>query len=196
MRHIINSLVVVSSLLSSQVVKDNTSSLGVEVNIIRTLYLKQYDIDSISGSFNYFNDTKAYEIAIPFTYNKFIYSDSYFRPEDCDDIGFNLGVHMRKFIKDKKANGLYVGGFGRYTYLEGREKGSVNILNLNRFGVGLELGFRDRKKDSNFYYGFSIQGGMYIDNNNGDFAHNIYLLEMDNKKYFWDIEFLKIGYEF
>ncbi len=70
------------------------------------------------------------------------------------------------------------------------------MLNLNRFGIGTEFGIRVREKNSNFYYGFTIQGGVYIDQNIKEFAHSGYVMDMDSKKYFWDIELFKIGYEF
>ena len=169
-------------------------SFGIEFNIFRPLFMKGIDINSLSGGFNYFNDTRKIEIAVPFTYNKLLYNTDY-RVNDYDDTSFTLDLHLRKFFNNE-ANGVYLGGFGRYTYLEGKSK-NLKIAKLHRFGLGTEIGVRFREKKSPLYHGISFGMGVYLDSNQDVFEHeDNYIMRMDGRKYFWDIELFKLGYQF
>ena len=120
--------------------------------------------------------------------------DNVFRGNDYDDTGLTIDLHYRQFFQDK-ANGFYVGGFGRYAYLEGKAT-NAQIVKQNRFGIGTEVGVRLREDKSPIYWGASFALGAYLDNEEANFAHEGSFMDMDRKKYFWDIELLKIGYEF
>ena len=169
-------------------------SFGVEFNILRPFFMKGIDINSLSGGVNYFNDTRGIEIALPITYNRLLYNRGY-RANDYDDTSLTLDLHFRKFF-NKEANGFYLGGFGRYTYLKGKSK-NLKIAKLHRFGLGTELGVRFRQRNSPLYYGISFGTGVYLDNNQDIFEHEEnYIMSMDGRKYFWDIELFKLGYQF
>jgi len=173
--------------------KKENQSFGVEFNVFRPLLMKSIDINSFSGGINYFNDTRGIEIAIPFTYNKILY-DNDFRVNDYDDTGLTVDLHYRKFFQNE-AKGFYLGGFGRYTYLEGKST-NAQIVKQHRFGIGTEVGVRIREKNSPVYLGISFALGAYLDNEEVSFAHKGSFMDMDRRKYFWDIELLKFGYEF
>ena len=179
---------------SQESYKKENQSVGVEFNFLRPLFMKGFAINSLSGGVNYFDDTRGIEISIPFTYNKMLYDNStYYRANDYDDTGLTVDLHYRQFF-DNEANGLYLGAFGRYAYLEGKSN-NAKIVKQHRFGIGTEVGFRQREDKSPFYYGASFALGAYLDEE-ADFAHQGSFMDMDRKKYFWDIELLKIGYEF
>lgn len=171
------------------------SSWGVEVNPIRTLLLQTLKIDSFSGGVNYFNDAKDIEIAFPLTYNKVKYENNSLRYYDHDDTSITADIHYRKILTTK-APDVYVGAFGRYTYLEGKVKEGIQIAKLHKFGLGTEVGIRVRHPNSPIYMGVSISGGVYLNDNNDIFKHDHWVFAMDDRKYFWDMELFKIGYEF
>ncbi len=168
-------------------------SFGVEFNILRPLLMKGVGVDSFSGGVNYFDDTRGIEIAIPFTYNKMFYDNKYYRDNDYDDTSLTVDLHYRKFFQNK-ANGFYLGALGRYAYLEGKSN-NAKIVKQHRFGIGTEMGVRLRNDDSHTYIGASFALGAYLDKE-ANFAHQGSFMDMDRKKYFWDIELLKFGYEF
>ena len=192
-------LLFINALLFSQeaVFDSNTSKKsfwGVEFNIIRPFIMRSVCIDSYSGGLNYFDDNNGVEIAVPFTYTNISNDRNIYGINDYDDTSMTLDFHARKFI-DNKANGAYIGTFVRYTYLEGKSK-NLKIAKLHRFGVGVEIGFRMRSGDSPWYRGISVGTGIYLDDHQDVFEHDNYLMEMDGRKKFWDIELLKIGFAF
>ncbi len=178
---------------TEEIHKKENQSFGVEFNIIRPLLMKNIDINSLSGGINYFDDTRGVEVALPFTYNKILY-DNNFRGNDYDDTSLTIDLHYRKFFQNE-ANGFYLGGFGRYAYLEGKSN-NAKIVKQNRFGIGTELGVRLRDKKSSTYLGVSFAVGVYLDKDEANFVNEGSFMDMDRKKYFWDIELLKFGYEF
>jgi len=171
----------------------SNTSWGVEGNPIRTFFFQDIDIDSFSGGVNYFDDTNGVEIAFPINYNKI--KNRGYRYKNYDDTSITADIHYRKFLK-YEARGLYVGGFGRYTYLEGKLMNSSQIAKLHKFGLGTEIGVRFREKDSPTYLGISLLGGVYLGGNNNIFRNGDFIFSMDDRKYFWDMELLKVGYEF
>jgi len=174
-----------------------SNSFGVEVNLIRYLFtLPESGIDTFSGGFNYFNDDYKFEIAIPITYNKVNYTFAYGRYNDYPDTSLTTNIHYRKFLFSQKADGLYIGILSRYTHIKGKLKNSFQIASIDRFGMGGEIGFRIRKKESPLYFGASFSYGRHFDNYGGIFKHDNFIINMDGKKNFWDIEFFKFGYEF
>jgi len=174
----------------------SSSSWGVEINPLRTFFFRAEDINSFSGGVNYFDDENGVEIAFPITYNKIKNGDNkYYYYNDYDNTSITTDIHYRKFLKNR-ASGLYIGGFGRYTYLEGKLKNSIKIAKLHKFGLGAEIGVRFREKNSPIYMGISFLSGVYLGDNNNIFRHGGYIFNMDDRKYFWDVEMLKVGYEF
>ncbi len=180
------------------------SSWGIELNPFRLPYSIVSNGASFSAGINYFNYENNYEISIPFTYNcstvdRFYYEYGEYTDEkyDYEEVDINLDLHFRKFLTSQ-VGGVYLGMFGRYTFLEGKLKDDHRFAKVHKFGLGLEVGFRVMGlfRGSPIYWGMSLGSGRYFSKHNGIFDVQGISLYMDDRKYFVDVEVLKFGYEF
>lgn len=169
------------------------NNIGIEVNPLR-LILANENWFTFSGTLSYFDNQNGAEIAFPIFYS----SDKYWNEFENRETRLNLDIHYRKFLFTKETNGLYIGGFGRYTYLDGEARDSSQYVTVNKFGLGIELGVRLKNtKTSSFYWGSSIAVGRYLGNSNEKLSRKDFLdVGWDDRASIFDIELLKVGYAF
>jgi hypothetical protein len=164
-------------------------SFGVEINPFRFLATAE---DDFSGTMSYFDNDNGVEIAIPIFYSD--YSSGYGGSETVVDID----LHYRKYFSGNRTEGTYLGAFGRYTHLEGNARHTSQYLTVEKFGLGVEVGYRVKDIfDTPFYWGVSLSFYGYLGNNNNVFEGLGYSpLAFEDNQYGVDVELLKIGYEF
>ncbi|MEA3228374.1 MAG: hypothetical protein U9P38_04795, partial [Campylobacterota bacterium] len=176
----------------------DTGSWGVDINPIKPLMSEG---NYFAGGISYFDDSNGVEIAVPINYVKFSDSRSDYYGFDSkynyDEIDFTLDLHIRKFSTNK-VSGVFLGLFGRYTYLEGKLKDEDRLATQHKFGLGVEIGIRIRDIfNLPLYWGMSVAIGQYFGKSHNIFySDNCIALEMDDEETFFDGELLKIGYEF
>ena len=179
------------------------SSWGIEINPFRLPY--SIFGPSFSAGVNYFDYEDNFEISLPLTYNSSTVDRSYWNygegyndsKYDYDEVDINLDLHFRKFLTSKVGD-IYLGVFGRYTYLEGKLEDDYRLAKIHKFGLGIEVGFKVMGlfNGSPLYWGMSLGVGRYFSKNNGIFDVHGISLYMDDRQDFVDIEVLKLGYEF
>ena len=187
-------LLICSLLLSSSLFAQpaTQSTMGIEINPFRLLISNDRWL-SVSGTVAHFNNNNGVEIAIPFYYSNESSYDDYIS----DETRFNLDIHYRKYLFDKETDGLYLGAFGRYTYLDGQAQNSSRYVTINKFGLGIEMGFRLKSESLPLYWGASLSTGRYLGNSNNKLRRDVLFdAGFDDRAFIFDIELLKVGYEF
>lgn len=167
-------------------------NIGIELNPFRLLISTDRWL-SVSGTVAHFNNNNGVEIAIPFYYSNESAYDDYIS----DETRFNLDIHYRKYLFDKETDGLYLGAFGRYTYLDGQAQNSSRYVTINKFGLGIEMGFRLKSESLPLYWGASLSTGRYLGNSNNKLRRDVLFdAGFDDRAFIFDIELLKVGYAF
>lgn len=171
-------------------------SFGVAVNPIRLL-ISNSDWRSYSGTLSYFNDNTGTEISIPIFYEKDKKRYYYRRKYSDSTETLNVDLRYRKYMDSKLTEGFYVGAFGRYTYLDGKSKNSMDYVTVKKFGVGVDIGVKKKHLwNTPLYWGASLSVGGYMGNSDDKLAEYLYGLGFDDDKLILEIELLKVGYEF
>ena len=175
------------------------SSWGVELNPFSfTMLGTGSDTKIFSGVVSHFTQEDATEIALSLVYAKDVDVSLGFYSDNSSSKASNLSLHYRKFVKNR-TNGFYYGGFGSYTYLDGKLKNDNRLATLQKVGLGAEIGFRIMKADSDwsFYWGPAFRIGGYFGSNNDIFDNNGNLgFGLYDKQLFLDIDFMRIGFRF
>ncbi len=192
-RKLLKLFLLFSSLLCAEDVLNDKMSIGVELNPLRLL-ISDKNWLTVSGTIAHFNNSNGVEIAIPFYYlNENRDNGAYRRKEK----RFNLDIHYRQYLFGKETTGLYLGGFGRYTYLDGKAINRLQYVTVNKFGLGGEIGFRLKGQTIPIYWGASLSLGGYLGNSNDKLSRDVMFDGgWDDRKLILDIELLKVGYEF
>jgi len=188
--------------LSSLFAEDSKekSSWGLEINPVSLLMLGTgSDTKIFSGVVSRFNQDDATEIALSFVYEKDddgIFGNSYYYDDSSSKVA-NLVLHYRKFVKNR-TNGFYYGGFGSYTYLDGRLRNDNRLATVKKVGLGAEIGFRIMETDTDwsFYWGPAFRMGGYFGSNNDIFDNNNLGFSLYDRQLFLDIDFMRIGFRF
>ena len=170
-------------------------SIGIEINPFRLL-ISDGSWQSFSGTISHFNDNTGIEIAMPIYYKKKIHNyDTY----ENHDTTLNLDIHYRKYFSGTQTEGVYLGGFGRYTYIDAKARNDDQYRTVQKFGIGAEIGLKGKKIfNTSFYWGASLALGGYLSNDNDMFDRTDIFdnLGNDDRKMILDLELLKIGYNF
>jgi len=174
------------------------SSWGVEINPVSlTMLGTGSDTKIFSGVISHFNQNDATEMALSFIYAKDyeVFGSSYY--EETSSKVANLALHYRKFINNR-TKGFYYGGFGSYTYLDGELKNDIRLATVNKVGLGAEIGIRVMKTDSTWslYWGPALRVGGYFGSNNDIFDDNDLAMEIYDRQFFIDVDFMRIGFRF
>lgn len=182
-----------SSIIFASSIKVKENSLGIEINPIRLL-LNNDNWTSVSGTLSYFDNHNGTEISMPIFYS---FDKSHNAYEDEDTL-LNIDLHYRRYIYTTETEGLYVGLFGRYTYLDGKARDRLGYVTIQKFGLGAEIGIKKKRIfDTPFYWGASIMLGGYLGNSNNKLKEgDFFTMELDDKQMIFDLELLKVGYEF
>lgn len=176
------------------------SSWGVEINPLSfTMVDSESDTKVFSGVVSYFNQVDATEMALSFVYEKDTNNNFYNNPyyDDSFSSVANLSLHYRKFVKSR-TNGFYYGGFGSYTYLDGKLRNDNRLATVTKVGLGAEIGIRIMKTDTDwsFYWGPALRMGGYFGDNNDIFASDNLGFSLYDRKFFVDVDFMRIGFRF
>ena len=185
----------------------NQKSWGVEINPFRVaISAGGSEWKSFSGTISHFNNQTGVEIAIPILYTKDISTRSDYMGlngfDDLEDesIAVDIDIHYRQYFSKKRTDGVYMGLFGRYTYLDGKAIKDGKYATVEKFGVGGEIGFRFKNiYNTPLYWGASFALGAYLGSDNDVFDTTdmgIGAFDIDDNRYIVDLELLKVGYEF
>ena len=174
------------------------SSWGVELNPLSiTMLGTGSDTKVFSGVVSHFNQEDATELALSFVYAKDadIFGDFY--SNNYTSKVSNLSLHYRKFVGNR-TKGFYYGGFGSYTYLDGKLKNDNRFATVTKVGLGAEIGLRLMKTDTDwsFYWGPALRMGGYFGSNNDVFYGNNLGFDLYDKQFFIDVDFMRIGFRF
>ena len=188
-------VLLLGSLLQAEAVKSKENSWGIEFNPFRLL-THEDGWRSYSGGFSYFDYQKGVEIAVPWLYGKDRYEE-YYDYAIYDELLINVDIQYRIY-PDREIGGFFWGGFARYAYLEGEALDRPSIAKQHKFGLGGIIGYRVVQfyEETPLYLGVSLSLGSYLNQENDIFANNNFAFSMDDRKFFMDIELLKIGIEF
>jgi len=189
--------------------KRSEKSWGIEVNPLSLLSLLLYDdsedeygdpendeIRGFSGTISYFDNENGVEIAIPMLYIEEKYW-GWDEDQDHHTYNANISLNYRKFISNK-TKGFHYGGFAIYSHLNGKVKNDTRYAQVDKFGMGAEIGFRLMKPDGDWsiYWGPSFRLGAYLGSDNDLFIEDTIGMKLYDKQFFWDIDFMKIGLRF
>ena len=175
----------------------NGRTFGVEINPFGAYHYlsddKRDDIGdrrTLSFGISYFSAEYGTEIVMPFYYDFEVGSH-----------GFDETVHVVdlrcRLFADGKIDGAYLGLFGRYTRLEGKLNNENRTEELEKYGLGLEVGIRLMDIfDTPLYWGASLGFGRYFGEKNNRFDDTSLALEVNDHQKFIDVEFFKFGYRF
>jgi len=146
---------------------------------------------------SHFNQEDATELALSFVYAKDadIFGDFY--SNNYTSKVSTLSLHYRKFVGNR-TKGFYYGGFGSYTYLDGKLKNDNRFATVTKVGLGAEIGLRLMKTDTDwsFYWGPALRMGGYFGSNNDVFYGNNLGFDLYDKQFFIDVDFMRIGFRF
>lgn len=189
-------LLAFSSLLAEEL--EEKSSWGVEINPVSVTMLGTgSDTKVFSGVVSHFNQTDATEIALSLVYAKDVnfFGSSYYNHSSSK--AANLSLHYRKFV-GSRTKGFYYGGFGSYTYLDGKLKNDSRFATVRKVGLGTEIGLRLLKTDTDwsFYWGPALRIGGYFGSNNDIFYSDDLGFGVYDKQFFVDVDFMRIGFRF
>lgn len=140
----------------------------------------------LSGGFSLFNLAPQAEIAFPVYYRKYDSDNSELLTAD---------VHYRLFFS--KRRGFYASGGLRYARLYGEEEqnwvdvDNPRMVTVNKVGAFFGIGYRYFSQ-IRIYWGTGIILGTYF----SDDSNKIQGTFMDQGKFLFDLELLKIGYAF
>ena len=193
--------VLLSSLLLGEIPRvKNNNSIGVEINPLSLTLLNSSNRNKgFSGAISHFDNTNTRELALSINYIK--------TEDNLLDVGYNyydsptevmnISLHYRKFVSNK-TNGFYYGGFGSFTYLDGKVKNDNRLATVKKFGLGAEIGVRLMKTHSNwsFYWGPALRLGTYLGSNNDVFESDSLGMGIYDKDLFVDVDFFRIGFRF
>lgn len=185
------------SLLSAEMPTKNNSSIGVEINPLSLVSLNSKNRDKgFSGAISHFDNNEAREVALSFVYLKEEEELNPFYYESPTEL-MNLSLHYRKFTS-KETNGFYYGGFGSFTYLDGKVKNDNRLATVRKFGLGAEIGVRimETHSDWSFYWGPALRLGTYLGSNNDVFESNSLGMELYDRDLFIDVDFFRVGFRF
>jgi hypothetical protein len=127
--------------------------------------------------------------------DSFNYSNSW--KDETSTKTINTALHYRKFLSNR-TKGLYYGGFVSYTYLDGALKNDARLATVKKVGFGGEIGLRLMKPSSDwsFYWGPALRMGGYLGSNNDIFDSDSLGMDIYDKKIFFDVDFMRIGFRF
>ena len=137
-------------------------------------------------------------MAFSFVYSKDADVSIGFYSDDSSSEVANLSLHYRKFVGER-TKGFYYGGFGSYTYVDGKLENDNRFATVNKVGLGAEIGVRIMKTDTDwsFYWGPALRMGGYFGSNNNIFVDNNNLgVAIYDKQFFVDADFMRIGFRF
>ena len=193
-------LLVVGLTLSSlfaEELKERTS-WGIELNPLSfTMLGTGSDTKIFSGVLSHFNQNDATELALSFVYAKDADIFTGFYSNNYTSKVSNLTLHYRKFVSNR-TKGFYYGGFGSYTYLDGKLQNDNRFATVTKVGLGAEIGVRIMKTDTDwsFYWGPALRMGGYFGSNNDIFYGNNLGFELYDRQFFIDVDFMRIGFRF
>ncbi len=192
----LKNVLLISTLLMTNVLHAEEDSWGVEVNPFRLILLTEGSgSQSFSGTISHFDNSNGIEIAMPIYFSK-DKSDYYGGSDNDTETVLDIDLRYRKYF-EKKTEGAYIGGFGRYTYLDGRANDISQYATVKKFGLGLEVGMRVKRIfDTPFYWGASLGVGAYLGDNNDIFHGSGITMALSDNQYILDVELFKVGYEF
>ena len=173
----------------------NDTTWGVEINPIRVLLLGS-DYKTFSGTLSHFDNDHGIEISLPLFYEQYTeeYEDKVAYHSN-KNTTLNIDLHYRRYFTMKQTEGLYLGTFGRYTYLHGQAYEDTEQITVNKLGFGTEIGFKYKHIfNTSLYVGASLMIGAYVLGQNDQIASFDFAL--DDSPFILDLELLKIGYEF
>lgn len=188
------------------IIKNQISAFGISINPFRFLYPIIVSNASIpktfSGSINYFNYKKRFEIEMPIYLKNYEYAlllDDDYEKEEGIKKTKHIGISFKKYNYGFKT-GIYFNGFVRYCILEGLlEKDDPHNYEPYKhiehkiaigFGVGLNYFLNDK-----WFINFYLQQGKYIFGENNVFPLINYEDKNDMDSFF-EFGSLKIGYKF
>ena len=179
-------MLVSTALLSGSILKNDR--WGIEVN--PTIPIAWGAIYSMGIS--YFDHENAAEYALPvFT------SLNAMGGQDKDDWqSIHLDFQYKRYLSGEIGNGIYIGGFGRWSNLEGNLKNTHTNTTENKFGLGGSIGYRTFNifGFEGLYWGAGLNVGAYLVGDNDIFDNDFILF--GDKQYIIDIEFFKFGVSF
>ena len=166
------------------------SSWGVEVNPFRLLSIDD-DWQSFSGTMSYFDNENGTELAIPIFYSK----EQYDSDSDIEEV-LNIDLDYRKYLSGNRTKGVYLGVFGRYTYIDAKVWNTNKYATVQKFGLGGVIGYRFKDAfNLPFYWGANFKIGRHLGNDNDIFNSSSFSM-IDDNQLIIDIELFKVGYEF
>jgi len=185
------------SSLFAEELKERTS-WGIELNPLSfTMLGTGSDTKIFSGVVSRFNQKDATELALSFVYAKDVDIFTSFYSNHYTSKVSNLTLHYRKFVSNR-TKGFYYGGFGSYTYLDGKLQNDNRFATVTKVGLGAEIGVRIMKTDTDwsFYWGPALRMGGYFGSNNDIFYGNNLGFELYDRQFFIDVDFMRIGFRF
>jgi len=185
-----------SSLFSEEL--QERTSWGIELNPLSfTMLGTGSDTKIFSGVVSRFNQNDATELALSFVYAKNADIFTGFYSNNYTSKVSNLTLHYRKFVSHR-TKGFYYGGFGSYTYLDGKLQNDNRFATVTKVGLGAEIGVRNMKTDTDwsFYWGPALRMGGYFGSNNDIFYGNNLGFGLYDRQFFIDVDFMRIGFRF
>lgn len=167
---------------------------------------------NFTGGIQLFGVDRKAEISIPVSYYKPLVLFSWGNEKEREDFDLNIDLQYRRFIGEHQ-NGFWFGGGFRFTmaneyiyssssyydnngYYQFKENSRYEKNNY--FGLMAGIGYRYYTQ-SGFYWGVSFSGGKYLNvntNENNNDSYNGNYSQPVRSEYFYDLEFLKVGFAF
>lgn len=167
---------------------------------------------NFTGGLQLFSIDRKAEISIPVSYYKPIVLFSWGNVGERQDYDLSIDLQYRRFIGEHQ-NGFWFGGGLRLTLANEYVYSSNSYYDNNGyyqfsdnsryeknnyFGLMAGIGYRYYTQ-SGFYWGVSLSGGKYlnvesVENNYNSFGDNS--SQPIRSEYFFDMEFLKVGFAF
>lgn len=180
-------------------------NFGVEVNLVRMLYLENGM--SFSAGFSLFNLDRNAEIAFPFLYSR---SESdlegnYEGSADLDFMEITQDAHYRYFLGNTQ-NGFYLSAFARFAFMEGVLGESIfdgwigegesgnRRSSEGKLGGGVGMGYR-KFSYKGLFWGCSLNFGRYFIGDHDRFRGGFFNMDADEESIL-DVEILKFGWAF
>ncbi len=163
---------------------------GIEFNPALLLAGLGNDVLYLSGGFSLFNMAPQAELAFPIFYRNY---------QNENEKLLTADIHYRLFF-NKVKRGFYASAGLRYAQLQGKEEDgdifgdkddNLKQVTIHKFGAFFGIGYRYFSKIG-IYWGTGLILGTYF----SDDSDKIKGAFMDQGKFLFDIELLKIGYAF
>jgi len=184
------SILLTTTLFSNSIPKSD--KWGIEIN--PTVPIAWGALYSVGIS--YFDQERGVEYALPIftSLNAMGGRDENGNKDDWQSI--HMDFQYKQYLSGEIGNGIYFGGFGRWSNLEGNLRNSNTHVTENKFGIGGSIGYRTFNffGYESLYWGVGLNLGTYLVGDN-DIFDNDFLLFGD-KQYIVDIEFFKFGLSF